>query len=134
MHLIRIMLPQWFSNFSLDFDNFCRFFNVIPFWLKNSGPKKNYSSLSLFASLATQDPPPGWYNRGVKKNSARNPNLTFKYLSTICLAWKPYFFVTSQGKIGPNSMLLQYLCTYWIKIIIIYLFTNKCIKIAIFIH
>ena len=40
------------------------------------------------------------------------------------------FFVTSQGKIGLNSMLLQYLCTYWIKIIIIYLFTNKCIKIA----
>ena len=28
------------NNFSLDFDNFCKFANVIQFWLKNSKPNK----------------------------------------------------------------------------------------------
>ena len=88
---------------------FVGFLNVIPFWLKNSGPNKQIIVPWPCPLLWTPWHPPGWYNSGEKEISAWNPSVDDLIFirHTLCLicdsAKKKFFFPNLNRTTSGNS-------------------------------
>ena len=93
------------TNFSVDFDNSCRFLNTIPFWLKNCRTNKQIIVIELVCFSGHPRHPPGWYNSGVKEILAKNPSVQ-TYIKNVSLGntlwWyeRDHPYITSAKGLG----------------------------------